>query len=287
MFSSFFTALFIPGDKQSEARRYKINWIWIFLTIPILAGIIYFVFSMYYQVFWVKQDFNRLDDLNRKNFERKDIINYYLERSIDSYIEFDRLEMMHQGLLSYIYDPYKSNNSINNELELLKIAKDKGLLAAIDADYVEGVKNYKYNKFDDYLKEPHNPKEITPRLWPVKGFVVGEFGSIGNQFLGSGDQSIGILLGTKKGGSVVASANGVVFDAGISGAQGGVVEIFHGLGFVSRYSNLKNIVVKQGDRVKGGQKLATAHARPGLGISYLYYQIFLYGIPQDPAVYIF
>ena len=66
----------------------------------------------------------------------------------------------------------------------------------------------------------------------------------------------GLDFSAPTGTRIVASAGGVVTQAGYQGEYGNKVEIDHGNGLVSRYAHASKLFVKKGDVVNPGQKIA-------------------------------
>ncbi|MBA4783264.1 MAG: peptidoglycan DD-metalloendopeptidase family protein [Rhizobiales bacterium] len=89
-------------------------------------------------------------------------------------------------------------------------------------------------------------------IWPVRGTVISEFGSIQN-----GARNDGIDLEVPKGTPVRAAASGEVIYASNGLADyGNLVLVRHPNGFVSAYAHNSEISVRRGDQVRQGQVLA-------------------------------
>ena len=66
----------------------------------------------------------------------------------------------------------------------------------------------------------------------------------------------GLDIAGKSGSNVLSVADGIVTWVGERGGYGGLVEVDHGNGYVTRYAHNKTIKVKKGDRVAKGETLA-------------------------------
>jgi murein DD-endopeptidase MepM/ murein hydrolase activator NlpD len=66
----------------------------------------------------------------------------------------------------------------------------------------------------------------------------------------------GLDIAGKTGSDVLSVADGIVTWVGERGGYGGLVEVDHGNGYVTRYAHNKTIKVKKGDRVAKGETLA-------------------------------
>ena len=127
---------------------------------------------------------------------------------------------------------------------------------------------------------------------PVEGLKPAQVGaSLGqkiNPFYKVMSQHNGIDLIVGQGTPVLAAGDGIVTDVRRSGkGLGNVVEITHNGGYVTVYAHLEDIVVRKGERVKAGKKLA------GVGISgnsfapHLHYEVRRDGEVLDPVNFFF
>jgi murein DD-endopeptidase MepM/ murein hydrolase activator NlpD len=105
------------------------------------------------------------------------------------------------------------------------------------------------------------PEEIAPKkqpgifMWPVKGVLVSRFGVRG------GTKHQGIDISAPQGTPVYAAASGRVLysDSKLRG-YGNLVLISHSNGFMTVYAHNKDNLVREGDSVSQGQKIATVGA---------------------------
>ena len=113
---------------------------------------------------------------------------------------------------------------------------------------------------------------------PTSGKVVGEFSESSNQK--------GIDLAGKRGQAVVASAAGKVVYSG-SGLRGygKLVIIKHNKTYLSAYAHNKDILVKEGQSVVKGQKIAEV-GNTDSDAPKLHFEIRKLGKPVDPAKYL-
>ncbi len=93
--------------------------------------------------------------------------------------------------------------------------------------------------------------------WPVKtAYVSSEFGRRKDPFTGRLRQHNGIDLAGPRGSGIFSVAAGKVIFTGRKGGYGRVVEVKHANGFVSRYAHLEASIVKKGQSVERGEKIA-------------------------------
>ena len=287
MFNRFFTVLLISPDNRLGVNKYKVRWFWLVLLIALVAGCGYLLSYMSYEVFLVRRNFASLEAMNQEHLRRELILQHSFETQLHDFINLDRLKVMHEDIMGYIDLPQDDLAHNLDEPKLANQATDQGILSVIaEAAIIEDQTQAAYEKFYDYLNSNQLPTMVYPDIWPVEGFVFDEFGTISSDLLNIDEPLRGLLIGTKRFEPVKVTATGVVVEVGVSAVFGKFIEVFHGLGFITRYHNVKDPVVEIGSFVQKGDLIATVDINQGLGISYLYYQIIAYGVPQNPISYI-
>lgn len=115
-------------------------------------------------------------------------------------------------------------------------------------------------------------------VWPAKGKVVGTFSETANLK--------GIDIAGTAGQPVLASAGGTVVYAG-SGLRGygKLIIIKHNRTFLSAYAHNREILVKEGQSVTKGQKIAEMGNTDATDVK-LHFEIRRLGKPMDPARYL-
>jgi lipoprotein NlpD len=113
--------------------------------------------------------------------------------------------------------------------------------------------------------------------WPAKGKVVTSFPRSGGK---------GIDIAGKFGQSIVAASNGEVVYSG-SGliGYGQLIIVKHNKRYLSAYAHNNKILVKEGDTVRGGQRIAEM-GRSGSNRALLHFEIRRDGKPIDPIRYL-
>ena len=107
------------------------------------------------------------------------------------------------------------------------------------------------------LINSHVQEEVFPDGRPIKlGWVSSYYGTRTNPFTGRLQFHKGMDFASKSGSDVLAVAGGVVTWSGDRYGYGNLVEINHGNGFVTRYGHNQENLVRVGDTVKKGQKVA-------------------------------
>ena len=120
-----------------------------------------------------------------------------------------------------------------------------------------------------------NDDEIFAWVWPAKGDLVYRFGESGNLK--------GVGIGGRSGQPVFAAAPGKVVYSG-SGLRGygKLVIIKHNDMFLSVYAHNRQILVKEGETVKRGQRIAEMGDTDASRVA-LHFEIRRFGKPVDPV----
>ena len=88
------------------------------------------------------------------------------------------------------------------------------------------------------------------------------------------------------GASIEAPANGIVTSAQWETGYGNVVIIDHGYGIVTKFAHCSKLLVRAGQRVRRGDKVALV-GNTGLATGpHLHYEVHVNGKPVDPLRYV-
>jgi len=126
----------------------------------------------------------------------------------------------------------------------------------------------------------------TPSLWPAMGWITSGFGFRTNPFTGLTQMHEGMDISNRVGTVVVAPADGIVSDVGNDLVVGKIMVLSHGFGMTSRYAHLSKALVKIGQKVKRGDKIAEVGMTGKTTGPHLHYEVRLNGIPVNPMRYI-
>lgn len=125
---------------------------------------------------------------------------------------------------------------------------------------------------------PALPVESDPPprwAWPTRGSVAVEFG-------GRPGSGTGVLIEGQAGQAVHAAAEGsVVYSGGGLNAYGQLIIIKHNETYLSAYGHNASLLVKEGQQVRRGQRIATMGEGPGR-LPRLHFEIRRNGKPVDP-----
>ncbi len=152
-----------------------------------------------------------------------------------------------------------------------------------DTQKVENEKTRGYVNQKDTNKSNANKSQDNSKIdawkWPTKGRVVKKFSS--------GEQgNKGIDIAGKRGQSVVSTANGsVVYSGSALRGYGNLVIVKHSDKYLSAYAHNDALLVKQGQSVTAGQKIATMGST-GTDNVRLHFEIRYQGKSVDPMRYL-
>ena len=122
-------------------------------------------------------------------------------------------------------------------------------------------------------REPGSEAAIRTWRWPAEGAIVRGFSSTLHK---------GIAIGGAQGDPVLAAAPGQVVYAGTGiPGYGELLIIRHNARYLSAYGHNDRLLVSEGDRVRGGQKIAT-RGSSGTNAIKLHFEIRENGKPIDP-----
>lgn len=129
--------------------------------------------------------------------------------------------------------------------------------------------------------------EQYPSGWPVKkGWISSVYGHRSDPFTGRISKHSGIDFAASHGSDVVAVAAGIVSYAGKRSGYGNVVEINHGNGYVTRYGHNSRNLVRAGEKVEKGQKIALVGKSGRATGAHVHFEVIVDGQRIDPQQYI-
>lgn len=140
---------------------------------------------------------------------------------------------------------------------------------------------------EDILMAGRLQRELKPSGWPVAdGYVSSTYGWRADPFNGRRALHSGIDFAAPMGSDVLAVAAGIVTEAAPRDGYGQMVEINHGNGYVTRYGHNQRMLVKPGQKVDKGQKIATVGNSGRSTGPHVHFEVLLNGYIVNPAQYI-
>jgi murein DD-endopeptidase MepM/ murein hydrolase activator NlpD len=136
--------------------------------------------------------------------------------------------------------------------------------------------------FDQKIK-----KLMVPTQQPVIGGLLGSsFGWRIDPVNGQSALHTGLDFPASNGTPILAAAGGVVVVQEYHPAYGNMVEIDHGNDLVTRYAHASKVLVKKGDLIKRGQKIAEVGSTGRSTGSHLHFEVLVQGVFQDPQKFL-
>jgi murein DD-endopeptidase MepM/ murein hydrolase activator NlpD len=137
--------------------------------------------------------------------------------------------------------------------------------------------------FDQKIK-----KLMVPTQLPVAGGILGSpFGWRIDPLNGRSALHTGLDFPSPPGTPIVAAAGGIVVTQEYHPEYGNMVEIDHGNDLITRYAHASKVLVKKGDLVKRGQKIAEVGTTGRSTGPHLHFEVLVQGVFQDPQKFLY
>lgn len=148
------------------------------------------------------------------------------------------------------------------------------------------------SNFKAVFSDAASSMTLPPMLVPVPDLKFAQVGaSVGKKmdpFYKVLTMHTGIDLIAGQGTPVIATADGVVLEVKRSGkGPGNIVEIGHDGGYRTLYAHLQDIVVRKGERVKAGRKIADVGMSGNSFAPHLHYEVHRDSLVLDPVNFFF
>jgi septal ring factor EnvC (AmiA/AmiB activator) len=118
--------------------------------------------------------------------------------------------------------------------------------------------------------------------WPAGGRVVAAFGAQVHPRFGTRTFRSGVDIEAGEGTGVEAVYGGAVVYTGWFKGYGNLIILDHGNEYYTLYAHVAEILVKEGDEVRQGQRIGTVGETGSLAGPRLYFEVRYQGKPQDP-----
>ncbi len=127
----------------------------------------------------------------------------------------------------------------------------------------------------------------TPSIMPTQGWLSSAFSSMrAHPILHTARPHEGIDVSAPMGSPIEAPAAGVVTDARWEAGYGNKIVIDHGFGIVTKFAHASKLLVRSGQRVSRGQRIALV-GNSGLATGpHLHYEVHVKGRPVNPLKYV-
>ena len=134
------------------------------------------------------------------------------------------------------------------------------------------------------LVEGSAQRKFLPTLPPIENInYTSNFGYRIDPFSGHSTFHEGVDFAAETGTPINSAASGKVIYADVHPAYGKCVEIDHGNGLVTRYAHGSELLVKEGDLVVRGQRIARVGSTGRSTGPHLHFEVRLNGVAQNPG----
>lgn len=294
MFKKFVTVVVIP-QKTSTVKKIKIPITGFALISLLLTGLLLGWFWMIYDYFSLRTQLTKSKNTKSLLSERKEQVDEFVQGFDTVQLHFEQLQALNYRLRAFTgaSDEQKKQNG-QDDLMLqaqIEVASKEGILKVIasDSQSVETTLTEREIGFENLLRlygEQKSPFETIPTEWPVRGFLVNEFGIQTDPFSRQQRPNHGIDIAAKIFSKIIAPASGVVIYSGPDDYYGTILSIDHGNGFVTRYGHIAQAEVSVGDLVKRGDAIAQVGSTGRTTGPRLHYEVIQNNIPRNPLNYI-
>jgi murein DD-endopeptidase MepM/ murein hydrolase activator NlpD len=138
----------------------------------------------------------------------------------------------------------------------------------------------------EFLEGQKSMLSCTPSIRPAQGWVTSGFGYRISPFTNQREFHEGLDISARIGTEIIAPSDGVVVEIGKTYGFGNLLIISHGYGIKTIYGHLSKTLVKKGQSVKRGDKIALIGNTGRTTGPHLHYEIQLNGVPVNPQNYI-
>ena len=154
-----------------------------------------------------------------------------------------------------------------------------------------------YEPSDSTIESPYSPTETDllrrlatlsqglralPIGYPVEGDVTSHYGYRLSPFSRRASFHEGMDLSLDTGGDVVVTGDGIVSDVKYDRAYGWVIDVDHSPSVTTRYAHLSKTLVKVGQRVRRGDRLALSGSTGRSTGPHLHYEVRVNGRARNP-----
>ena len=144
-----------------------------------------------------------------------------------------------------------------------------------------------FDEAKDSLASQSRRLAATPSIMPTQGWLTSAFSSMrAHPILHVSRPHEGIDVVAPMGSPIEAPAAGVVTDAGWESGYGNTVTIDHGYGIVTKFAHSSKLLVKTGQHVSRGQRIALVGSTGLATGPHLHYEVHVNGRPVDPLRYV-
>src|SRR3990167_841329 len=137
------------------------------------------------------------------------------------------------------------------------------------------------------LFEQKIKKMMVPTQTPVQDANLGSvFGWRIDPITGRSALHTGLDFPAETGKPIYSAAGGMVVTQEFHFQYGNMIEVDHGNNLITRYAHASKVLVKKGDLIKRGQKIAEVGTSGRSTGPHLHFEVLVQGVPQDPQKFL-
>ena len=300
MEKEYFTLL-IFGDKTSKSRHLRVPKKTVKVVLYLLAFVVLSIIFFVCDYIQVRKEGFELGRLRQEAQNQKSQIHFFsariedLEKQLSKLKDLDkRIRIIANLEKGQETTPFMGMGgpSPSDIRDKLKVGKDEnGLVQQMKSDVARlqseaAQQEDSLSELEKLLQDKKDMLVHTPSVWPTHGWVTSGFGFRMNPFTGLTQMHEGLDISNRVGTPIIAPGDGIVVDIGNDLAIGRNVVISHGFGMISQYGHLDKALVKIGQKVKRGDKIAELGMTGKTTGPHLHYEVRMNGIPVNPTRYI-
>jgi len=139
----------------------------------------------------------------------------------------------------------------------------------------------------DSLEARHDLLKSTPSILPSEGIVSSGFSQARMHPIHHRElPHEGVDVSAPEGTPILAAARGRVVYAGWRAGYGNTVEIDHGFGFMTRYGHASELLVRSGQEIERGTRIAEVGMTGFATNHHVHYEVWVNGRAQNPMRYV-
>lgn len=292
------TLILVPG-RTGQIRRWHLSWRWlhllggglVVLTLALIAGTVDWVHT--------RTEIAELDALRRETREQQERLQAYAQQiqDISSALarvgDFERKLRVITNLDPAEPLPLPGIGGVEGDgleahelVGLTRAGRHRRMVQSLsqlqeasvgaEQSLVELVK---------HLEDQTARLLATPSIAPTRGWVTSGFGYRSSPFTGRRELHRGIDIAARQGTPILAPADGRVRYAAKDRMLGQMVIVKHGYGIETIFGHLSEALVKPGDKVKRGDRIALMGNSGRSTGPHLHYQVNVNGVAVNPRNY--
>lgn len=136
------------------------------------------------------------------------------------------------------------------------------------------------------LNDRASQSRATPHGWPTRGWLSSYYGMRKDPYSGQRAMHEGLDIAAYTGTPIHATADGVVSRVDYLPNFGKLITLDHGYGYQTHFAHLSKILVKRGEQIKRGDRIALVGNTGRSTGSHLHYELRLNGVPINPRKFL-